>query len=913
MSVRRRTSVPNARPPVSTGYVPSLAGLDLNARNAPAPRSSNAEARRLLRRGASTGAGADGMDEDEAEDLLDGDRVVLQNLQSKPELNGTQGTVVRFDDDSGRYLVQLPGSEARLSLKRANLRRGEARDTRFDFPQELEPSQVCPSPGPSDPSPGPSDPAAVKREEQARAAKVLDLQARARELEGEAQAARDFIAEQQKKQVVAKKEEARLDSQLDAARKRESMERAEAREAQQDADEAARDSDLADQNASRVRTAEATSAAKREREEEAEAERNSVRQRKELTDAEALVKALEDELRKVIASEDIRLSSMSAAAKKASLAVRDQLKIQRQVVNEQKKTVQAADAKLKGLVKEFGTLRKQREEEAEAKEKQQEEMRERCLELEAKMHRLRYEAYHMGDDFKKLMEKWEEEECDEVLYDTARREEGKPPLGTPVWFAQLAEMLKQLEESMLDAEKGDEKGWQVLGDDDDYWKREQNEDDFPALGAKGKAELQKIRDSDEYDFLHMQYAQEYIDEREENPRVGQTELTEEETARSTLEKAFALQGAEDMEGEEGMDLDDKLKGEDFVQVDFRMRVINTGDDTEEKVAARIDVVHANLENSEASVIGRILAARRRKEEERKRENNQRQKRGERPLEGVDVVDEADVEEARTKREYKPTTLAIPGFVDVVNHEVRQVEEYVTRVLRGAPGVPPLSPFTLESVAAYPQSAYEAPWVSQMNQPASPGNHMTLWAVSFNIPGNTKESRSIANQLLDHCFKVTPQQWSTGTGLTVTQVNGLPDRKRYFDAQARLEQLKSTDPPTVFEMEYLDEVYGKEWRLYRAEDALQVLKQVRREWLEADMAELAQQGKMRCVADDAESEATVNREDGKEITTYTEGMDEHGKRPSNSRKSSAPVRNAAAAGAGGSSGAGGGSGDDPMVR
>jgi hypothetical protein len=47
--------------------------------------------------------------------------VIIDGLQSKPELNGTYGTMQSFDDGTGRWNVQLEDSGSVLALKPANL------------------------------------------------------------------------------------------------------------------------------------------------------------------------------------------------------------------------------------------------------------------------------------------------------------------------------------------------------------------------------------------------------------------------------------------------------------------------------------------------------------------------------------------------------------------------------------------------------------------------------------------------------------------------------------------------------------------------------------------------------------------------------------------------------------------------
>jgi len=50
-----------------------------------------------------------------------GRRVVINGLVAKPELNGRTGTVVRFDDDKGRYSVELDGTSSSFMIKPLNL------------------------------------------------------------------------------------------------------------------------------------------------------------------------------------------------------------------------------------------------------------------------------------------------------------------------------------------------------------------------------------------------------------------------------------------------------------------------------------------------------------------------------------------------------------------------------------------------------------------------------------------------------------------------------------------------------------------------------------------------------------------------------------------------------------------------
>jgi len=55
------------------------------------------------------------------ETALLGRRVVINGLVAKPELNGRTGTAVSFDDDKGRYSVELDDTSSSLMIKPCNL------------------------------------------------------------------------------------------------------------------------------------------------------------------------------------------------------------------------------------------------------------------------------------------------------------------------------------------------------------------------------------------------------------------------------------------------------------------------------------------------------------------------------------------------------------------------------------------------------------------------------------------------------------------------------------------------------------------------------------------------------------------------------------------------------------------------
>jgi hypothetical protein len=47
--------------------------------------------------------------------------VVINGLVAKPELNGRTGTAWSFDDDKGRYSVELDDTSSSLMIKPCNL------------------------------------------------------------------------------------------------------------------------------------------------------------------------------------------------------------------------------------------------------------------------------------------------------------------------------------------------------------------------------------------------------------------------------------------------------------------------------------------------------------------------------------------------------------------------------------------------------------------------------------------------------------------------------------------------------------------------------------------------------------------------------------------------------------------------
>jgi hypothetical protein len=47
--------------------------------------------------------------------------VVINGLVAKPELNGRTGTAVSFDDDKGRYSVELDDDASSFLIKPSNL------------------------------------------------------------------------------------------------------------------------------------------------------------------------------------------------------------------------------------------------------------------------------------------------------------------------------------------------------------------------------------------------------------------------------------------------------------------------------------------------------------------------------------------------------------------------------------------------------------------------------------------------------------------------------------------------------------------------------------------------------------------------------------------------------------------------
>jgi hypothetical protein len=60
-------------------------------------------------------------DSEQEETSLFGSRVVINGLVGKPDLNGHTITVLNFDDDKGRYSVELDGTSSSLMIKPCNL------------------------------------------------------------------------------------------------------------------------------------------------------------------------------------------------------------------------------------------------------------------------------------------------------------------------------------------------------------------------------------------------------------------------------------------------------------------------------------------------------------------------------------------------------------------------------------------------------------------------------------------------------------------------------------------------------------------------------------------------------------------------------------------------------------------------
>jgi ankyrin repeat protein len=70
-----------------------------------------------------------------------GSRVIINGLVAKPELNGRTGMAVRFDDDTGRYSVELDDNSS-LMFKPCNLLAARCNGDilegiAFDHPKEL--------------------------------------------------------------------------------------------------------------------------------------------------------------------------------------------------------------------------------------------------------------------------------------------------------------------------------------------------------------------------------------------------------------------------------------------------------------------------------------------------------------------------------------------------------------------------------------------------------------------------------------------------------------------------------------------------------------------------------------------------------------------------------------------------------
>ena len=90
-------------------------------------QSGTQAGRRTVRGEAQSEDAEDGGAEDGAAQLrvagceLSGQAVRLVGLQAKPELNGAVGACERFDAQSGRYAVRMPGQEQPVLVRAANL------------------------------------------------------------------------------------------------------------------------------------------------------------------------------------------------------------------------------------------------------------------------------------------------------------------------------------------------------------------------------------------------------------------------------------------------------------------------------------------------------------------------------------------------------------------------------------------------------------------------------------------------------------------------------------------------------------------------------------------------------------------------------------------------------------------------
>ena len=91
-------------------------------------------------------AGDDDDKEEEAVFLSPGALVDIANVKSKPELNGRAAKVIGFDEEKGRYLVELlEGGKEKVALKRKCLlekvvlegkKTGREEDAFFQSPEE---------------------------------------------------------------------------------------------------------------------------------------------------------------------------------------------------------------------------------------------------------------------------------------------------------------------------------------------------------------------------------------------------------------------------------------------------------------------------------------------------------------------------------------------------------------------------------------------------------------------------------------------------------------------------------------------------------------------------------------------------------------------------------------------------------
>ena len=647
-----------------------------------------------------------------------------------------------------------------------------------------KPASTAMQPGDDDESPE-QKAARIAREAEATKQRTAQLAAEYKQLK-EAQKAQALIVKEAKAAEKAKREAER---EAAAAAKKEA---AEAKAAQKEAEAAQKAAEAAQKAAEKTEKEAERMELKRKKEEEVEAkkaqkieEQEAKEAQKAQKEAEKLTKAAEQQAEKQ-AKEQEKLQKQAAA-----LAMAQQKEAEKQAkAAEQKAKAEAAEAAK--LSKQLEAQRAEREAAEEREREIKEEAREKCLELEREIHKARWEARTLGDDFMRMVKRWKAENCDEIVH-------GETDM--PTWFLDLATILKQMQQAIVDAEEEDAEEWELKDE----------------TGAKG---------------MH----QEYADEFEKEAAREQVEEESGESVVNAVGKVLDQQGGE--QEDDVMETDDA-----FLSVDLRVRVKDVGDVDDDRVKWRNQVRVADYE-SKRPVMVRVEDA-----------SAKSLASGANPKTGA--VGYKNAMRLNTNPASYPS--GIPQeFIDAVHLESPAMDAalraFLRRVYAGAPEE------VLESVATYPMSVYDAPWMAQFNSAQNPGEHETLWAVSFVVENKGEATQELIGRLITGLIAIGVEEWSRTTAMTVVNVGGTQDMKGYLAAQAKIAAMNlSGKGPNDAEKAFMDEQYPG-WRDMRPDDQLETLRQTRHLRSMADLADAAAQGAAdeRKIQDTEQDRQTVSK-------------------------------------------------------